>query len=218
MLLSFSVSLWFFNRGDIFTAVPLAYPGLVWLLARCLWIGRSDRAPRGTVVWPVWVLVGATVFLGGFRIGLNVRASNVIDVGYAGVIGADRIRHGESPYGHFPVEGDRPKCGPADAAGEVRERIQTNGRCESANEQRRHLRPGLVPGLPARLPGVRLEREVGHAAGRARDLDPLGSALPASDSRSSGGGSEGLDSAPRSPSRGSRGRSRSTPRARTRTT
>ena len=134
VLLSFSISLWFFNRGDIFTAVPLAYPGLVWLLARCLWIGRSDRAPRGMVVWPVWALVGATVFLGGFRIGLNLRASNVIDVGYAGVIGADRIRHGQSPYGHFPVEGDRPKCGPADAAGEVRERIQENGRCESANE------------------------------------------------------------------------------------
>ena len=84
-------------------------------------------------MWPVWVLVAATVFLGGFRIGLNVRASNVIDVGYAGVIGADRIWHGESPYDHFPVEEDRRKCGPADAAGEVRERVQTNGRCESAN-------------------------------------------------------------------------------------
>jgi hypothetical protein len=132
-LLSFSVSLWFFNRGDVFTAMPLVYPGLVWLLGRSLWIGRSDRAPRGAVVWPVWVLVAATVFLGGFRIGLNVRASNVIDVGYAGVIGADRIWHGESPYGHFPVEDNRPKCGPADASGEVRERVQTNGRCESAN-------------------------------------------------------------------------------------
>ncbi len=132
-LLSFSVSLWFFNRGDVFTAVPLVYPGLVWLLARCLWIGRSGQAPRGSVVWPVWLLVAATVFLGGFRIGLNVRASNVIDVGYAGVIGADRIWHGESPYDHFPVEEDRPECGPADATGEVRERVQTNGRCESAN-------------------------------------------------------------------------------------
>ena len=64
---------------------------------------------------------------------LNVRASNVIDVGYAGVIGADRIWHGQSPYGNFPVEDDRPKCGPADASGEVRDRIQTNGRCENAN-------------------------------------------------------------------------------------
>src|SRR3954470_10598492 len=78
-------------------------------------------------------MAGATVFLAGFRIGLNVRSSNVIDVGYSGVIGADRIAHGQSPYGNFPVEGDRPKCGPADSSGEVRDRIQTNGRCENAN-------------------------------------------------------------------------------------
>ena len=134
-LLSFSVSLWFFNRGDVFTAMPLAYPGLLWLLARSVWIGWTDRTPRGRSVWPVWVLAAATVFLAGFRIGLNVRASNVIDVGYAGVIGADRITRGQSPYGHFPVQDDRPKCGPADAAGEVRERVQTNGRCESSNDR-----------------------------------------------------------------------------------
>jgi hypothetical protein len=133
VLLSFSVSLWYFNHGNIFTAMPLAYPPLAWLLVRCLWIARSDRPPRGAPVWPVWVLAAATVFVAGFRVGLNVRASNVIDVGYAGVIGADRIAHGQSPYGHFPVEDDRPKCGPADSSGEVRDRIQTNGRCENAN-------------------------------------------------------------------------------------
>ena len=81
----------------------------------------------------MWVLIAATVFLGGFRVGLNVRTSDVIDVGYSGVIGADLIWHGQSPYGHFPIEGNRPKCGPADSTGEVRDRIQTNGRCESAN-------------------------------------------------------------------------------------
>ncbi|MFL5954681.1 MAG: hypothetical protein ACJ76I_11300 [Gaiellaceae bacterium] len=132
-LLSFSVSLWFFNRGDIFTAMPLAYPPLLWLLARCIWIARTDRPSRGAPVWPVWVLAAATVFLAGFRVGLNWRASNVIDVGYSGVIGADRIVHGESPYGHFPVEDPQPKCGPADSEGEVRDRIQTNGKCETAN-------------------------------------------------------------------------------------
>jgi len=135
MLLSFSVSLWFFNRGDVFTAMPLVYPGLVWLLARCVWIGWRDRSSSGRMLWPVWVLGAAAVFVAGFRIGLNIRASNVIDVGYSGVIGADRIWRGQSPYGHFPVEDDLPKCGLPDAAGEVRERIQTNGRCESANAQ-----------------------------------------------------------------------------------
>jgi hypothetical protein len=113
--------------------MPLAYPPLLWLLLRCVWIARSDRPPRGGAVWPVWVLAAATVFVAGFRVGLNVRASNVIDVGYSGVIGANRIAHGESPYGHFPVEESRPKCGPADSEGEVRDRIQTNGRCENAN-------------------------------------------------------------------------------------
>jgi hypothetical protein len=135
MLLSFSVSLWFFNHGNVFAAVPLAYPGLVWVLARTFWIGWRDRPARGRIVWPVWVLVAATVFLAGFRVGLNVRDSNVIDVGYSGVIGADRIWHGQSPYGHFPIEGDRPKCGLPDASGEVRDRIQTNGRCETADDR-----------------------------------------------------------------------------------
>ena len=135
MMLSFSVSLWFFNRGNVFAAMAAAYPGLFWLLGRCVWKGWRGRASRGSTVWPVWVLVAATVFLAGFRVGLNVRDSNVIDVGYSGVIGADRIAHGQSPYGHFPIEGNRPKCGPADSSGEVRDRIQTNGRCESADAQ-----------------------------------------------------------------------------------
>jgi hypothetical protein len=133
VLLSLSASLWFFNRGNVFAAMPLAYPPLLWLLVRCVWIARSDRPTRGAAVWPVWVLAAATVFLAGFRVGLNVRASNVIDVGFSGVIGADRIVHGTDPYGNFPQEGTLPKCGPADADGEVRDRIQSNGKCETAN-------------------------------------------------------------------------------------
>src|SRR5204863_9773527 len=135
-LLSFSVSLWYFNRGDVFASVPLAYPPLVYLLVRMLWSGARGRLATGAVpVWPVWLLAAAAVFAAGFRIGLNVSASNVIDVGYSGVIGADRIAHGQVPYGNFPVEDGRKACGPADTAGEIRERVQTNGRCESANPQ-----------------------------------------------------------------------------------
>src|SRR5512133_1507896 len=133
VLLSFTVSLWFFNRGDIFTSVPLAYPPLLYLLGRMAWSGWRGRLGTGAVpVWPVWLLAALTVFAAGFRLGLNVRASNVIDVGYSGVIGANRIANGQSPYGHFPVELGK-ACGPSDADGETRERIQTNGRCESAN-------------------------------------------------------------------------------------
>ena len=144
-LLSFSLSLWFFNRGELFRAMPLAYPPMLYLLARMVWLGSGPKGSGSRVVrfphsahrpiWPVWLLLAATVFLAGFRIGLNVQASNVIDVGFASVIGAQRIAdQGEMPYGHMP--NDRGKeCGPADAEGYVRERIQTNGRCESANER-----------------------------------------------------------------------------------
>jgi hypothetical protein len=57
----------------------------------------------------------------------------VIDVGYAGVIGGDRILDGEVPYGTMPVTDDLKPCGRANSDGEIRERIQANGRCESAN-------------------------------------------------------------------------------------
>jgi hypothetical protein len=133
VLLSFSVSLWYFNRAQVFQSTILAYPPLFYLLVRALVAARRDRGSPARTVWPVWVLAAAAVFLMGFRIGLNVRQSNVIDVGYAGVIGADRLAHGVFPYGHFPVEDDLKACGPADSAGEIRDRIQTNGRCESAN-------------------------------------------------------------------------------------
>ena len=133
VLVSLSVSLWFFNEGRIFTSVPLVYPVLLYLLGRTLWIGIRDRAPTASrPVWPIWVLAAATVFLGGFRMGLDFADSNVIDVGYSGVIGAHRIANGQAPYGHFPQESGRP-CGPPDRNGRIVLRIQENGRCEGQN-------------------------------------------------------------------------------------
>jgi hypothetical protein len=136
MLLSPTASLWYFNHGDVFTAVPLFYPALVWVVLRGIWIGVTGRGSGSRVLWPTGVLLAAAVFLAGFRVGLNVEASNVIDVGYSGVIGAQRIvSQGQAPWGHFPIEDDLKACGPADSSGEIRNRIQTNGRCESANPQ-----------------------------------------------------------------------------------
>jgi hypothetical protein len=132
-LLSFSVSLWFFTKGEIFTSVPLIYPGLMYLIVRSIVVGiRGRSAPAPAPVWPVWALAAATVFLGGFRIGLNLSDSNVIDVGYSGVIGAQRIASGQAPWGHFPVETGKP-CAAADRDGRQTYRIQANGRCESAD-------------------------------------------------------------------------------------
>jgi len=130
-----SASLWCFNNGHIFASGSLYTVSFIYLVARMLWIGFTGRSVRAQPVWPTWLLVAVLVFLGGFRIGLNVLHGNVIDVGYSGVIGAQRIVHDhQAPYGHFPEDKDSLQaCGPADAAGHVRRHIQTNGRCEDAN-------------------------------------------------------------------------------------
>jgi hypothetical protein len=102
VLLGFGLSHYFFNRAEIGVSVPLAYPVLLYLLGRCLWIGWRGRGGGLRPVWPVAWMVIAALFLMGFRVGLNVADSGAIDVGYAGVVGADRIAHGESIYDNFP--------------------------------------------------------------------------------------------------------------------
>ena len=104
MLLGFSISLAFFNHARIGLSVPLAYPFLLYLLVRVLLLafGRGrPRAPLPLLVPASWLAI-AVVFLVGFRIGLNVTDSNVIDVGYAGVIGADKLLHDKPLYGGWP--------------------------------------------------------------------------------------------------------------------
>jgi hypothetical protein len=99
----FGLSHYFFNRGEIGLSVPLAYPPLLYLLGRLLWVGfRGGAGLRPSV--PVIYLAVAAVLLTGVRVGLNVLDSNVIDVGYSGVIGADRIADNEPLYGHFPSD------------------------------------------------------------------------------------------------------------------
>jgi hypothetical protein len=102
VLLGFGVSHYFFNRAEIGVSVPLVYPVLLYLLGRSLWIGLRGRGEGLRPVWPVaWMLVAA-LFLMGFRAGLNIADSGAIDVGYAGVVGADKIAHGEPIYDNFP--------------------------------------------------------------------------------------------------------------------
>jgi hypothetical protein len=104
VLLGFSVSLAFFNHAEIGLSVPLAYPFLLYLLVRMLLLafGRGlPREPLRLLVPASWLAI-AVVFLVGFRVGLNVTNSNVIDVGYAGVIGATKVLHGEHLYGGYP--------------------------------------------------------------------------------------------------------------------
>jgi hypothetical protein len=131
VLLAFSVSLAFFNHAHIYASVPLAYPPLLYLLARMLALlrrrrpgaqsalgqtaGSSTTGPpptRGSSARPLrllipapWLVLGVVSLL-GFRIALNVTDANVIDVGYAGVIGASKVVHGEALYGHWPADNE----------------------------------------------------------------------------------------------------------------
>jgi hypothetical protein len=110
VLLAFSVSLAFFNHGEIYKSVPLTYPPMLYLLARMLALARRrsrtrDPGPLRLLVPAPWLALGV-VFLIGFRIALNVTDSNVIDVGYAGVIGAQKVVHGKQLYGHWPSDNE----------------------------------------------------------------------------------------------------------------
>ena len=77
-------------------------------------IGRAEAviatkrfARHGLLAWMLWWVVHI-FFLVGFRIGLNITDSNVIDVGYAGVIGADKITDAVTWASHIDMETGRP--------------------------------------------------------------------------------------------------------------
>src|SRR5262245_61921411 len=132
-LLSFSVHLWYFNHGRVFASVVAASVTFAYLIGRFAWMGWTNRAAPSAAPLSVWLLVGATVLLIGFRAGLTAEKSAILDVGYAGVIGADRMASGDAPYGNFPVRTTGRPCSRADEDGDIRDWIQANGRCESAN-------------------------------------------------------------------------------------
>ncbi len=101
----FGLSQYLFNQGNIGWSVPLAYPPLLYLLGRALWLGfRRVEGAGLRPSMPIAVLAVATVVLIAGRVTLNVVDSNVIDVGYSGVIGADRIADRKPVYGNFPSD------------------------------------------------------------------------------------------------------------------
>ncbi|MFN8149540.1 MAG: hypothetical protein U0R24_00235 [Solirubrobacterales bacterium] len=105
VLLSFGISQAYFNAAEIGVSVPLYYPPLVYLLLRLLWIGFGGVGPPGGAreglrpSAPRWLLIGVAVGLLIVRIAGNMVDSGVIDVGYAGVIGADKITDAKPIYG-----------------------------------------------------------------------------------------------------------------------
>jgi Glycosyltransferase family 87 len=94
----------FFKAADVHWAVLLWYPPLLYLLARTLLMGfgYGERVEK-TSNFPTPLLLLLGTFAGGFLLSLNLD-SGVLDVGYAGVAGGDRILEGVSPYGNMPSD------------------------------------------------------------------------------------------------------------------
>ncbi len=113
-LLGLSVSYALFTSGRVEASVPLAVPPLAYLLARMLalaWRRAGGRTPVHAAPLALTLSTRAlgvgVVLLVIARLALNVTASTVIDVGYAGVIGADRLLAGDGLYGTFPLDNAR---------------------------------------------------------------------------------------------------------------
>ena len=107
-LLGFGVSYAFFNQGRVDASVSTVYPVLLYLLVRMLAIGfgRTRASGRAVPLAPTSLLLVGLVLLVGARIALNVTSDKVIDVGYASVVGADRVAHGRELYVANDVHGD----------------------------------------------------------------------------------------------------------------
>jgi hypothetical protein len=104
VLLGFSISLFFFNKGEITLSVPLVYPLLGYVRPREDTGGGGPLIPVVPIRWLMWGAVA--LFLG--RIAFNLADSQVIDIGFAGVVGGDRIGSGQDIYdGQFTPLIDR---------------------------------------------------------------------------------------------------------------
>jgi hypothetical protein len=103
VLLAFGLSYAALGAADLEVSVPTVYPLLAYLLARMLWVAARGREPVAAILSPA-VLWRITAGLIAFRVALNAVNGNVIDVGYSGVIGADRLTSGLPLYGGFPLD------------------------------------------------------------------------------------------------------------------
>jgi hypothetical protein len=107
VLLAFSVSYAFFGAANLDVSVPSAYPLLAYLLVRMVIVAQRPPAPAPRLLTGPAFLLLAIAFLTAFRVVLNLVDGNVIDVGYASVIGADRLAGGHELYGAFPPDNPR---------------------------------------------------------------------------------------------------------------
>ena len=99
VLLSFMVSYGLFDATHLEAAVWAAYPPMIYLVARLLMIGFG-RARGGSL--PTWIPTKALALgLLGLVVARSVLSlvdHTIIDVGFASVIGASRLAHGQALY------------------------------------------------------------------------------------------------------------------------
>jgi hypothetical protein len=107
-LLSFGISFAYFNATHGDAAVRWFYPPLLYGLVRMLFAGFRPRRGNGRLVpyLPTTVLIVGIVAMFGARVALNVTSDRVMDIGYASVVGANRITHKEALYVDNDQHGD----------------------------------------------------------------------------------------------------------------
>lgn len=107
-LLSFLVSYALFDHARLQAAVWWAYPPLLYLLGRGLWLGLHRARTSGRPAWsgtparssfrlPLRVLGAGLLALVGARVGL-ILAGHIVDVGFSSALGAQHILHGHAPH------------------------------------------------------------------------------------------------------------------------
>jgi hypothetical protein len=108
VLLSCGISYGAMEAGHADAAVLLVYPPLVYLLARLVTVGLRGPRPSGRLVphLPTAALLVGLVALFSARVALNVTTDRVIDIGYASVVGADRVAHKQPLYENNDFHGD----------------------------------------------------------------------------------------------------------------
>ena len=174
-------------------APPLAVPPLVYLLVRMPpgsgSAGARGRAAPTAPVWPVWVLAVRDAL--PRRLPHRAQRRDAARGDRRRLRRRDRRRPDPRRPGAVrrtcrSTDGSG-AAGPADADGEIRERIQANGRCESANPRGDTYGPVALPRATFR-PSLAFgwSGQVGRAARGARDRDRVRPARAARRSCSSG--------------------------------
>jgi hypothetical protein len=108
MLLGFGASHYFFNLGKPWISVPLIYPALLYCAGRMAVAGFRPARRRTPLIPHIGnrVLLVLLVVLLALRGVFAFTGAETFDVGFAGVIGADRIAHGQELYVLNDYHGD----------------------------------------------------------------------------------------------------------------